>query len=494
MKKTKQKTYSHIISKEKHSDFLSQDRQDSITHEVIEEGDEVVFCAICKSTFTLDSWQYIGNSRCSQSQTLKKIPVLRSLSFDKKKIEQRKKINLYRSKFGKFIAVCIFFGILGIAGMVINTLFDAKNLFSFAKNTSEEESYMQSGIINYNHQNYTQAQYFYQKVLKINPNNAKAQQFLEQLENEYLFILKNADSLFKAQNYQDAKFLYQKAILYKPSSNYSKNQLAIIIQSQAELPTLFIKQKDIKIENEYPSIEEFPKDLEEVINKNEKLYFWMKDSYKGEILLSYESGLIELKSYRTEPVLDENGNQVLKEVPKQETTPSLNIHIIPICYAPDPYEYVLKTDLVKTFRGKPNTKAVFVYPSLRQLVFDNTNQRSNTYNSIAILENGNKLHFYLMEEGKNSTFYFKENEKIIFSETGIYFLVQKTNKLLNLYDADTKTLLKSYQTNEDKPFIENAYFDSDDTQIIAHTEMGESRWEIKEIYNNKDALFLNSEE
>jgi len=76
-----------------------------------------------------------------------------------------------------------------------------------------------------------------------------------------------------------------------------------------------------------------------------------------------------------------------------------------------------------------------------------------------------------------STFHFKADEKVILSDDGRYFLIQNKDKLLHLYDARNKTLLKSLRTNEHQPFIKNAYFDLENNQIVALTEMGESRWE-----------------
>lgn len=64
----------HKLLQKKHSYFLSQNRQDPITGDTIQENDTVVICAICKSTFLIDSWKYIDEKHCGQSLTLKKIP------------------------------------------------------------------------------------------------------------------------------------------------------------------------------------------------------------------------------------------------------------------------------------------------------------------------------------------------------------------------------------------------------------------------------------
>ncbi|PIY08620.1 MAG: hypothetical protein COZ18_11355 [Flexibacter sp. CG_4_10_14_3_um_filter_32_15] len=62
----------HKINIEKHSAFLKENRQDPITGDLIEEGDEVVFCASCKSAFLKDTWLYLDKKHCNQSRTIKK--------------------------------------------------------------------------------------------------------------------------------------------------------------------------------------------------------------------------------------------------------------------------------------------------------------------------------------------------------------------------------------------------------------------------------------
>ena len=49
----------HKIQKEKHFQFLQENRQDPITGDLISDGDEIVFCAECKSAFLKDTWEYL---------------------------------------------------------------------------------------------------------------------------------------------------------------------------------------------------------------------------------------------------------------------------------------------------------------------------------------------------------------------------------------------------------------------------------------------------
>ena len=60
-------------------DFLSQNRTDPITGEKIEKGHTIVVCAACKSAFFIESWEYLGNSHCEQTNTLVNLPKSQNL-------------------------------------------------------------------------------------------------------------------------------------------------------------------------------------------------------------------------------------------------------------------------------------------------------------------------------------------------------------------------------------------------------------------------------
>lgn len=66
--------HTHKIDNEKHKEFLLQERKDPITGDLIQSSDEVVFCASCKSVFLLDTWLYLNEQHCEQSETLEKFP------------------------------------------------------------------------------------------------------------------------------------------------------------------------------------------------------------------------------------------------------------------------------------------------------------------------------------------------------------------------------------------------------------------------------------
>lgn len=64
---------------QEHQNFLAQNRKDPITGDAILEGDEVVFCASCKSVFLKDTWEYLGNIHCEQTGTLIDFPIQQSM-------------------------------------------------------------------------------------------------------------------------------------------------------------------------------------------------------------------------------------------------------------------------------------------------------------------------------------------------------------------------------------------------------------------------------
>ncbi|PIY12713.1 MAG: hypothetical protein COZ18_01425 [Flexibacter sp. CG_4_10_14_3_um_filter_32_15] len=58
-----------------HQNFLAQNRKEPITGDSISEGDEVFFCAGCKSVFLKDTREYLEKRHCEQTETLIEFPV-----------------------------------------------------------------------------------------------------------------------------------------------------------------------------------------------------------------------------------------------------------------------------------------------------------------------------------------------------------------------------------------------------------------------------------
>lgn len=71
--------HTHIIRTPTHDNFLHENRNDPITGDSIQEGDEIVFCAVCKSAFLKDTWLYLKQTHCNQHETLGKFPITTKL-------------------------------------------------------------------------------------------------------------------------------------------------------------------------------------------------------------------------------------------------------------------------------------------------------------------------------------------------------------------------------------------------------------------------------
>lgn len=69
----------HKINSHLHQSFLEEDRKDSITGDLIQANDEVVFCGVCKSAFLKDSWEYMNRKHCGQTKTLTSVPISKPL-------------------------------------------------------------------------------------------------------------------------------------------------------------------------------------------------------------------------------------------------------------------------------------------------------------------------------------------------------------------------------------------------------------------------------
>ncbi len=159
--------------------------------------------------------------------------------------------------------------------------------------------------------------------------------------------------------------------------------------------------------------------------------------------------------------------------------------------------------LITTFQGTKMPQATFVYGELFLKEFEKLNfeEKENNkklgqeleleleknkfnYEAISVISKGNKIYYYTLDArgarqvNEFSTFHFKEDEKMILSSDGRYFMIQNTDKILHLYNTRNKTLLKSLRTHEHQPFLGNAYFDLENNEIVALTKMGESRWSI----------------
>ena len=63
------------LSREQHAKFLDEEPHDPVTGDLLLEGDEIVICASCKTAFLRESWLYMGEKHCNQSNTLDHVPL-----------------------------------------------------------------------------------------------------------------------------------------------------------------------------------------------------------------------------------------------------------------------------------------------------------------------------------------------------------------------------------------------------------------------------------
>ncbi len=59
-----------LILTKNQTHFLQENRQDPITGDSFSLGDEIVFCAECKSAFLKESWEFMDNQHYEQSEKL----------------------------------------------------------------------------------------------------------------------------------------------------------------------------------------------------------------------------------------------------------------------------------------------------------------------------------------------------------------------------------------------------------------------------------------
>lgn len=66
--------FTHTLTAPRDGPFLAEGRCDPVTKAVLQAGDVVVICAICRSAFLYDTWRFIDRRHCGQSSTLATLP------------------------------------------------------------------------------------------------------------------------------------------------------------------------------------------------------------------------------------------------------------------------------------------------------------------------------------------------------------------------------------------------------------------------------------
>ena len=117
--------HSHTLNFASHSHIIA--RKDPITGDAVKENDKVVFCAACKSCFLEESWIYMEEKHCEQSQTLETVPTLPSKLIAKKTKEEVIAELLYRGNIFYTVLPTLILTFLTSFGILKETIY-AQNI------------------------------------------------------------------------------------------------------------------------------------------------------------------------------------------------------------------------------------------------------------------------------------------------------------------------------------------------------------------------------
>ncbi len=125
----------HKVEAHRHAKFLEEQREDPVTGDLIQAGDSVVFCAGCKSAFLADSWEYLGEQHCGDTETLTEFPQTMSLSirwelesllYGEDSSKLLPKVNQSAATFimvSMMVMNGLFFGVLAVTALLTGTVF-----------------------------------------------------------------------------------------------------------------------------------------------------------------------------------------------------------------------------------------------------------------------------------------------------------------------------------------------------------------------------------
>ncbi|MEM6299855.1 MAG: hypothetical protein AAF740_14290, partial [Bacteroidota bacterium] len=114
--------YVHRLNPSDHHYILSQGRTDPVTGEPLKAGDEIVFCASCKSAFLRESWEYMGEEHCGQQKTLKYFPKAEHLALEWQPLEEVFRLNRHVKFTSPFTILSMFFGFASGMALVSETI------------------------------------------------------------------------------------------------------------------------------------------------------------------------------------------------------------------------------------------------------------------------------------------------------------------------------------------------------------------------------------
>jgi len=102
--------HSHQLNFDSHSHIIG--RTDPITGDTIKEHDKVVFCLACQSCFLEESWNYMNNRHCQQTDTLFFAPYIPSKLVAKRKKDQNSEPLVSKNTIS-ILLILFFYGIYG---------------------------------------------------------------------------------------------------------------------------------------------------------------------------------------------------------------------------------------------------------------------------------------------------------------------------------------------------------------------------------------------
>ena len=246
----------HTLEKEKHSDFLAQNRIDPITGDLLQENDEIVICAACKSAFLVDSWEYMNREHCNQRITLKEIPINEVVRIERAYLIDLNEIKV-ASRYGEAMFSAIpYFLTTGIFCAILY-------YFSFFSNRTEA---MQ--ITNWSAIIMTAIFYFkssYKNKLEIT--------------NHILFFdkKKNSENSLKIEEIKEVKVYKSKRHTFMNAIKglfSSKNQAYTLeITDKNEMKyTFLLEHKELqRIKNKTNLLQKFNKNLPPLVSVNQKI-------------------------------------------------------------------------------------------------------------------------------------------------------------------------------------------------------------------------------
>lgn len=265
----------HKLDPNQHAALFNESRRDSITGELLQPGDQVVFCAACHSVFSEDSWQYINKRHCGQSRTLSYVPTPR------RELSLRKSTPTHRSLYKKekrqdesrlYLVASVSVALMLVALLVYGgyrgyehiryRVFEQHSSYSLQTNFAFEQRLMKRGDYYLAVERYQEAIEQYERILDYNENYAPAESRIHSIQSSFHRTVSLAGEHFERQNYQEARQYFYEALRYDPENEEVLQRLdqIAVIQSEPPQTTLLVgkhRKAFLNLQNQYYAIRAF---------------------------------------------------------------------------------------------------------------------------------------------------------------------------------------------------------------------------------------------